>query len=501
MEYGREEQRLILEPISPATFTKPSAISADSNEVKKLDVTTQSETSADERTPTAYSPQCTSEQHDIKEAVETAEKDTDTAVVPETSPDDAQPVTQPPEPTPTPVEAAPLLWTVEERTIFENSSLGSLERVRSRLECLLLGVNDAIRGQRLRQATSSDAGTPRSLASRKAERAEISIETRMTLVDQSIRRILGEAFTCFTEEEVVQLVQLCSLADKGVGNCDVLVRNAVTVLQGLTNDGDAVRSLTHFHDFVAAHRREILTEQWRHDFATALRSLAIGYLREPMEVMRGYGNSVMYLVDHEVLYIALLRLSHQRVVGEASAQHSVRDHQQAGLWAADSADRSQCASAATPRGSANPKFVPPVVRTPRRSSTPTGLSQRSARSSSRQSSVVTPRGSVPVPPSSHVPHTYTSHRGPAAHQPREPVVLRPTSAIQPGRPQLALSGFPPQTDDATHSRRSSVHSSVPVVEQRRRQDLAQWQSGNGMPDAPRSISARRATSPATPRHA
>lgn len=214
-------------------------------------------------------------------------------------------------------EGPPLLWTLDEETVLLHSGEASLKRIRTRLENLLLGVSHALRARETRGEPQDPFDVRSRTAARAKPRPSLDFADTVLAADHAVRRIVGEAFAAFEEDEVVQMVQLCSLADRGVDDCDELVRNAIVVLQALTGDGEAVRSVEHFRKFVGAHGEEMATEQWRHDYVTAIRSLAVGFLREPVLTMASYGSSMNQLVEHEALYIGLLRLCSKRPLGNA----------------------------------------------------------------------------------------------------------------------------------------------------------------------------------------
>ncbi|CAG9580326.1 conserved hypothetical protein [Leishmania major strain Friedlin] len=208
-----------------------------------------------------------------------------------------------------------MLWTMDEETVLMHSSQVSLQRIRTRLEMLLLGVSEAIC---LRKACDA-------LQHRASSRPVMDYQEKVLAADHALRRIIGEAFVSFAERDAVQMVHLCSLADKGVTDCDELVRNAVVVLQALLHDGEAVQGLEPFRQFVSTHRAEIRSQQWQHDFITALRSLAVGFLRHPEAVMAAYGHSVNQIVQREAFYVALLRFCGGRPVGYTSAPANAAD--------------------------------------------------------------------------------------------------------------------------------------------------------------------------------
>lgn len=209
-----------------------------------------------------------------------------------------------------------LLWTMDEETVLLHSSEASLRHIRTRLEHLLLGVSHALRVREKRgdslEPLRDGQGKP---AARFRSRPSLDFAEMVLAADHAIRRIVGEALAAFEEDEVAQMVQLCSLADRGPDDCDELVRNAVVVLQALTQDGRAVSSVEQFRIFVTQYREEMAGEQWRHDYVTAMRSLAVGFLREPIAIMSSYGSSINAIVEHEALYIGLLRLCGERPIG------------------------------------------------------------------------------------------------------------------------------------------------------------------------------------------
>ncbi|KAK7199798.1 hypothetical protein NESM_000026800 [Novymonas esmeraldas] len=221
-------------------------------------------------------------------------------------------------------DGSSILWTMDEETVLMHSSAASLERIRERLSTLLLGVSAAIRTRAASDAAPQTGGRSKSpsSASRRGGgggRSALDFTAQVRAADQSLRRIVGEAFSCFSEDEVAQMRQLSSLADKGATDCEELVRNAVVVLQALTHDGEAVRDVAHLRQFATTHREEITGQQWQHDFVTALRSLAVGFLRRPDAVMASYGHSVNQIVQREDLYVALLRLCGGRPIGSTPA--------------------------------------------------------------------------------------------------------------------------------------------------------------------------------------
>lgn len=225
-----------------------------------------------------------------------------------------------------------MLWTMDEETVVQNSSDASLERIRGRLTMLLLGVSDALRTRRERDTAKpreSALMAPPEVAKTKGRAAGVrhmDFTEQVRAADHAVRRLLGEAFHTFAEGEVVQMVQLCSLADRGATDCDELVRNAVVVLQALTHDGDAVRDVAHFRQLLHTHLDEISSQQWQHDFVTAMRSLAVGFLRRPEAVMASYGASVTQVVQHEALYTALLRVCAGRPMGSGLSLASTATH-------------------------------------------------------------------------------------------------------------------------------------------------------------------------------
>ncbi|GET91535.1 hypothetical protein, conserved [Leishmania tarentolae] len=202
-----------------------------------------------------------------------------------------------------------MLWTMDEETVLLHSSQVSLERIRRRLEVLLLGVSDAIRMRKTRDTMQRYAG----------DSPERNFQETMLAADHAFRRIIGESFVSFSEEDAAQMMQLCTLADKGVTDCDELVRNAVVVLQALMHDGEGLHNLEQFCEFVSTHRDEITSRQWQQDFVTALRSLALGFLRRPRAVIKSYGHSVNQIVQRETLYVALLRFCGGRSLGSTPA--------------------------------------------------------------------------------------------------------------------------------------------------------------------------------------
>jgi hypothetical protein len=209
-----------------------------------------------------------------------------------------------------------LLWTMDEETVLLHSSEASLKHIRTRLEHLLLGVSHALRTREIRgESQDPHDGSRSGSAARSRSRPSMDFAEMVLAADHAVRRIVGEAFVSFEENEVVQMVQLCSLADRGPADCDELVRNAVVVLQALTRDGEAVRNVEQFREFITKHRAEIASEQWRHDYVTAIRSLAVGFLRDPVAITASYGSSMLQIVEHEALYVGLLRICGERPVG------------------------------------------------------------------------------------------------------------------------------------------------------------------------------------------
>ncbi|KPI87427.1 hypothetical protein ABL78_3511 [Leptomonas seymouri] len=208
-----------------------------------------------------------------------------------------------------------LLWTMDEEAVLKRSSEAGLRRIRTRLENLLLGVSHALRIRETCGGPLEPDESRSGSAGLSKHRPSLDFAESVLVADHAIRRIVGEAFYAFEEDEVVQMVQLCSLADRGPGDCDELVRNAVVVLQALTHGGEAVRNVKHFRKFVTAYREEIASEQWSHDYVTALRSLAVGFLREPFAIMEAHSSSINQIVENEALYVGLLRLCGERPLG------------------------------------------------------------------------------------------------------------------------------------------------------------------------------------------
>ncbi|KPA84761.1 hypothetical protein ABB37_01251 [Leptomonas pyrrhocoris] len=214
-----------------------------------------------------------------------------------------------------------LLWTMDEETVLLHCSEASLKHIRTRLENLLLGVSHALRTRETRGDSQGPLESRSGSASRSGStgrtksRPVLDFAESVLVADHAVRRIVGEAFNAFEEDEVSQMAQLCSLADRGAGDCEALVRNAVVVLQALTHDGEAVRNVQKFREFVEEHREVMGSAQWRHDYVTAMRSMAVGFLREPTAIMASYGNSMNQIVEHEALYVGLLRLCGERPLG------------------------------------------------------------------------------------------------------------------------------------------------------------------------------------------
>ncbi|KAG5471015.1 hypothetical protein CUR178_02322 [Leishmania enriettii] len=215
----------------------------------------------------------------------------------------------------------PMLWTMDEETVLMHSSQVSLERIRTRLEALLLGVSDAIRLRKMRGASQDgpEEKAPRSQRRRSGSHRQVDFREQVLAADHAFRRVVGEAFDSFAEREALEMLRLCVLADKGAPECYELVSQAVAMLQTLMHDGEAVRDLAHFRQFVLSLGAEISSEKWQRDFVTALRSFAVGFLRHPEAIMAFYGHSVNQIVQHEALYVALLRICGGRAMGSALA--------------------------------------------------------------------------------------------------------------------------------------------------------------------------------------
>ncbi|CAJ1991737.1 hypothetical protein conserved [Leishmania donovani] len=114
-----------------------------------------------------------------------------------------------------------------------HSSQVPLERTRTRLEMPLLGVSEAIR---VLKACSA-------LQYRASSCPVTDFPKKVLAADHALRRSIGEAFVSFAERDAARMVNLCSLADKGVTASDELVRNAVMVLQALMHDDEALHDL------------------------------------------------------------------------------------------------------------------------------------------------------------------------------------------------------------------------------------------------------------------
>ncbi|KAG5470181.1 hypothetical protein LSCM4_02875 [Leishmania orientalis] len=215
----------------------------------------------------------------------------------------------------------PMLWTMDEETVLMHSSQVSLERIRTRLETLLLGVSDAIRVRKMRRASQDgpEEKAPRSQRRCSGSHREVDFREQVLAADHAFRRIFGEAFDSFAEREALEMLRLCLLADKGAPDCYELVSQAVAMLQTLMHGGEALRDLAHFRQFVLSLGSEISSQKWHHDFVTALRSFAVGFLRHPKAIMAFYGHSVNHIVQHEALYVALLRICGRRAMGSALA--------------------------------------------------------------------------------------------------------------------------------------------------------------------------------------
>ncbi|KAI5687597.1 hypothetical protein MNV84_06654 [Leishmania braziliensis] len=225
------------------------------------------------------------------------------------------------------VDSLPILWTMDEETVLMHSSLVSLERIRTRLEMLLLGVSEAIHIHKASGASKGRVEGKVLLSSSRRSRGQhlMDFSGQVLAADHAFRRIIGESFASFAEEEIVQMVQLFSLANRGPTECEEMVRDAVVVLQVLLHDGEAVRDLARFRQFLSTHSAEISTQQWQYDFVTALRSLAVCFLRHPEFIMASYGHSVNLVVHHEALYVALLRACGGRPVGNTPTSASTLD--------------------------------------------------------------------------------------------------------------------------------------------------------------------------------
>ncbi|TPP43716.1 hypothetical protein CGC21_20575 [Leishmania donovani] len=150
-----------------------------------------------------------------------------------------------------------ILWATDQETVLMHSSQVSLERTRTRLEMPLLGVSEAIR---VLKACSA-------LQYRASSCPVTDFPKKALAADHALRRSIGEAFVSFAERDAARMVNLCSLADKGVTASDELVRNAIT------------------------------SQQWQHDIITALWSLAVSFLHRPEVVMASYGHSVNHIVQ------------------------------------------------------------------------------------------------------------------------------------------------------------------------------------------------------------